>query len=75
MTQEMVRALSDHLFKQVEAWVREERAHRDEERKRETIAKIKELASAVSLSVTINHKRGRPSKARTEATTGKLSKA
>ena len=67
MTQEMVRALSDQMLTQVEGWAREERAARTEKRRLETIAKIKELAGAVGVSVTFNGKRGRPPKRKEDA--------
>ena len=60
MTQETVRALSDSELAQVIAWGQNEVKARAEKRKRETIAKIKELAGAVGVSVAIGGQRGRP---------------
>jgi hypothetical protein len=62
MTQEMIKALPDRDLSQVIAWAQEEVTVRAEKRRHDTIAKIKELAGAVGVSVTINGKRGRPSK-------------
>ena len=56
MTQDMVKALSDTELVQVVAWVQEEQKARAVRRKRETIAKIKEMAQEVGVSVSI--KRG-----------------
>jgi hypothetical protein len=62
MTQEAVKALSDTELSQVVAWAQAEVKTRAERRKQETIAKIKELAGAVGVNVTIGGARGRPSK-------------
>jgi len=67
MTQETVRALSDTDLSQVVAWAQEEIRTRAEKRKQETIAKIKELAGAVGVSVAIGGVRGRPAKTKPEA--------
>jgi hypothetical protein len=64
MTQETVRALSDADLSQVVAWAQAEIKTRAEKRKQETIAKIKELAGAVGVTVAIGGTRGRPSKTR-----------
>jgi len=72
MTQETVQALSDSELAQVIAWGQEELNARAEKRKRETIAKIKELAGAVGVSVSIGGMRGRPA---TLATKSKARKA
>jgi hypothetical protein len=61
MTQETVRALSDADLSQVVAWAQAEIKARTEKRKQETIARIKELAGAVGVSVAIGGVRGRPS--------------
>lgn len=66
MTQETVRALSDADLSQVVAWAQAEIKARAEKRKQETIAKIKELAGTVGVSVAIGGARGRPTKAKTE---------
>jgi len=62
MTIETVRALSDSDLSQVVAWAQAEVKARAEKRKQETIAKIKELAGAVGVSVAIGGVRGRPRK-------------
>jgi len=66
MTQETVRALSDADLSQVIAWAQAEIKARAEKRKQETIAKIKELAGAVGVSVAIGGARGRPLKRSTQ---------
>jgi hypothetical protein len=60
MTQDVVKALSDGELVQVIAWAQAEQKERAEKRKRETIARIKELAQEVGVSVSINGVRGRP---------------
>ena len=60
MTQEMVRALSDGQLVQVAEWIRAEQKARAERVKRETIAKIKELAGVAGVTVNIRGVRGRP---------------
>jgi hypothetical protein len=60
MTQETVRALSDADLVNVIAWAQGEQKARAERRKRDTIAKIKELAQTVGVSVNIAGTRGRP---------------
>ena len=72
MTQEMVRALADKDLSQVIVWAQDEVTARAEKRRHDTIAKIKELAGAVGVSVTINGRRGRPPKAKSDA--GKAAK-
>jgi len=62
MTIETMRALSDADLSQVVAWAQAEIKARAEKRKQETIAKIKELAGAVGVSVSIGGQRGRPAK-------------
>jgi len=59
MTQETVWALADK---------------RAEQRKHDTITKIKELAGAAGISVSIHSKRGRPQKAKTDTVAGRASK-
>ncbi len=63
MTQETVRALSDADLAQVVAWAQAEIKARAEKRKQETIARIKELAGTVGVSVVIGGVRGRPKSA------------
>ncbi len=67
MKQETIQALTDADLSQVVAWAQAEIKARAEKRKQETIAKIKELAGAVGVSVTIGGVRGRPSKTKSEA--------
>lgn len=62
MNAETVRALADSQLTQIIAWAQEELKARAEKRKQETIAKIKELAGSVGVSVTISGQRGRPAK-------------
>ncbi len=69
MTQDMVRALADMELTQVIAWVQDEQRVRAEQRKHDTIAKIKEMAGAAGISVSIHRKRGRPQKGKPEAAT------
>jgi hypothetical protein len=64
MTQETVKALSDGELVQVIAWAQNEQKARAERKKRETIAKIKEMAQVVGVSVRIAGGRGRPPKTR-----------
>ncbi len=74
MTQETVRALEDKELEQVIAWAQEELRARAEQRKHDTIAKIKALAGTVGVSITINGKRGRPPMAKAGAVGGKAAK-
>jgi hypothetical protein len=74
MTQEMVRALADKDLSQVIAWAQDELGARAEKRRHETIAKIRELAGAVGVSVTINGRRGRPPKGKESAASIKAAK-
>lgn len=60
MTQEAIKALTDGELSQIVAWGQAEIKARTERRKQETIAKIKELAGAVGVSVVIGGVRGRP---------------
>jgi hypothetical protein len=60
MTQEAVKALNDDMILQVIAWGEAELAARKEQRKQDAIAKIRELAAAVGVSVAIDGMRGRP---------------
>ena len=62
MTQESIRALDDSELSQVVAWAQTEIKARTERRKQETIAKIKEMAGAVGVTVAIGGVRGRPVK-------------
>ena len=67
MTLEALKALSDADLSQVIAWGQEEQKARAERRKQETIAKIKELAGAVGVTVAIRGARGRPAKVNARA--------
>lgn len=60
MTLENVKALSDSELAQVITWAQDEQKARAEKRKRETIAKIKEMAGAVGVTVSIGGQRGMP---------------
>jgi hypothetical protein len=62
MTQETVKALTDSELAQVVTWAQGEIKLRAEKRKQETIAKIKEMARAVGVSVNVEGVRGRPAK-------------
>ena len=62
MTLETVKALSDADLSQVALWAQSEIKTRAERRKQETIAKIKEMAGAVGVSVAIGGVRGRPAR-------------
>jgi hypothetical protein len=62
MTQDTVKELGDAELEQVIDWAQGEQKARAEKRKRETIAKIKELAQTVGVSVNIAGTRGRPAK-------------
>lgn len=61
MTESIVRALTGGQLDQVIAWAQDEKKERAEKYKRETIAKIKEMASSAGVSITIAGRRGRPS--------------
>jgi hypothetical protein len=67
MTQEAIKALGDAELSQVVAWAQAEIKARAERRKQETIARIKELAGTVGVSVTIGGARGRPVKGKHNA--------
>jgi hypothetical protein len=60
MTQDTVKALSDAELVQVIDWAQGEQKARAERRKRETVAKIKEMAVSVGIGVAIQGTRGRP---------------
>jgi hypothetical protein len=62
MTQDTVKALSDGELVQVIAWAEAEQKARAEKRKRETIAKIKEMARSIEVGIRIEGVRGRPAK-------------
>lgn len=62
MTQETVKALNDSELALVIDWANTEIRARAEKRKQDTIAKIKELAGAVGVTVAISGARGRPVK-------------
>jgi hypothetical protein len=74
MTQETVRTLADKELTQVIAWAQDEQRVRAEQRKHDTIAKIKEIAGAAGISVSIHSKRGRPKKAKLDTATGRVAK-
>jgi hypothetical protein len=58
----MVTALTDSELIQVVAWAQDEQKVRAAQRKRETIAKIKEMARSIEVGVKIAGTRGRPAK-------------
>ena len=60
MTQDALKALTDGEISQVIAWGQAEIAARVEQRKQDAIAKIRELAAAVGVSIAIEGTRGRP---------------
>jgi hypothetical protein len=71
MKHEDIRALSDTELAQAIGWGQEEQKAREERRKQETIARIKELAGSVGVSITITGARGRPRKSRSEGKAAK----
>jgi hypothetical protein len=74
MTQEMIRALPDKELSQVHGWSGDEIITREEKRRHDIIAKIRELAAAGKVSVTINGKRGRPPKGKENPASAKAVK-
>ena len=66
MTMESIKALSDSELTEFIASAQGELKARAEKRKQETIAKIRELAGSVGVSVKIDGTRGRPPKAKEE---------
>jgi hypothetical protein len=74
MTEQAIRTLVDQDLTQVIVWAEDELRLRAEKRKHDTIAKIRELAGTVGLSIAINSKRGRPPKAKTEGMANKAMK-
>jgi hypothetical protein len=68
MTQEAIKALTDGEISQFIAWGQAELAARTEQRKQDAIAKIRELAAAVGVSVAIEGMRGRPRRQRSTPT-------
>jgi hypothetical protein len=69
MTQEAIKALTDTELTQVVGWAQAEIKARTERRKQETIARIKELAGTVGVSVAIGGMRGRPARVRAKPAT------
>ncbi len=74
MTEQAVTTLADQDLSQVIVWAEDEQRLRADKRKHDTLAKIKELAGAVGLSITINGRRGRPPKVKTEAAAAKAAR-
>ena len=66
MTRESIKTLSDQELSQVVAWAREEETSRAVKCRHDTITRIKELARAVGVSVTINRKQGGPLERKSE---------
>jgi hypothetical protein len=60
MTQETIRVLSEPELVQVIAWAQQEQLVRASQRKQETIAKIRELARSIQVSIRVEGTRGRP---------------
>lgn len=60
MTQEVIRALSNDQLAQVLVWAHDEQKVRTERRKREVIAKIKQMAEEIGVSLSIAGRKGRP---------------
>jgi hypothetical protein len=61
-----LKALSDSDLAQLRAAAETEQKERAEKRKQETIAKIRELAGSVGVTVRIDGTRGRPPKGKEE---------
>jgi len=68
MTRDMVKALNDSDLMEVLGWVQDEQKARAVKRKAEAIAKIKELAQTVGVSVHFEGRRGRPTSSNTPKT-------
>jgi hypothetical protein len=66
-TQENIKTLPDADLSQIIVWAQQEVKARTEKRKQEAIAKIKELADTVGVTVVIRGMRGRPVRARAGA--------
>ena len=62
MTQDTVKALGDSELVQVITWAQDEQKARAERLKQEAIARMKQLAPTVGVSITISGTRGRPPK-------------
>ena len=60
VTIESVKSLSDDELDRLMKAATEEKAAREERHKQETIARIRELAGVIGVSVTIGAARGRP---------------
>ncbi len=60
MTEDTLKALNDHDLEQLIVRAQAEKANRARKRKEDAIAKIKELAGAAGVSVSIKGARGRP---------------
>jgi len=63
---EDVQVLGDSELAQVIAWAEDEQKRRTERKKQEAIARMKELALSVGVTVTIAGQRGRPPKSKRE---------
>jgi hypothetical protein len=68
MTQDALRELSDAELSQVMTWAQAELAARRERRKLDAVAKIRELAAGVGVTVAIGGVRGRPKRVRLPGT-------
>jgi len=60
MTEDTLKTLNDHDLEQLIVRAQAEKANRARKRKEDAIAKIKELAGAAGVSVSIKGARGRP---------------
>jgi plasmid stabilization system protein ParE len=58
MTQDTIRNLTDAKLQQAKAWIAQEEKDRTQRRKRETIAKIRELAQNAGVTVIFEEVRG-----------------
>jgi hypothetical protein len=59
MTQDAIKALSDSELLQVNEWIRDEQKARADHKKRETIAKIRELGRTVGVSIKVEETKGK----------------
>lgn len=70
MTREAVKALSDPELQDVGVWVLEETIERKQRRKREAVARIKEIAAKEGLEFVLKGQRGRPPKRKPDTNGG-----
>jgi hypothetical protein len=60
ITRDIIRALSAAQFEQVRQWIMEDDIARTEQHKRETLARIRELARSIKIGIKIEGSPGRP---------------